>query len=141
MSFVRPLFQNVKTSESHFFSVTLYFYPPPPTARRRCRIALTSSTSSPIRPAARTARCGSAPRRWSDRPWRASSPGSFWSGTFTQTSDTRRKTRRKGTGLRQREENSCRFYYLGPEHSSEDGWCVRSSPVSSCPPSPPRRLP
>lgn len=67
-----------------------------------------SSMFSRIRRAVQMTRCGSAPRRWSDGSWRASSPESSWSGTFTQTDSTWRTTGRKRTGVKQLRANSSR---------------------------------
>lgn len=96
--------------------ICLSFHPLPPSVRlcslppaQRCYgSASMSSTFSRIRRAVRMTRCGSAPRRWSDGSWRASSPESSWSGTFTQTGSTWRTTGRKRTGVKQLRENSSR---------------------------------
>lgn len=96
--------------------ICLSFHPLPPSVRlcslppaQRCYgSASMSSTFSRIRRAVRMTRCGSAPRRWSDGSWRASSPESSWSGTFTQTGSTWRTTGTKRTGVKQLRENSSR---------------------------------
>lgn len=90
-----PLLTMFFVTLSFFLSLSL------PPAHHCYRIAWMSSTFSRIRPAAPTAHCGSARHRWSDGSWRVSSPESSWSGTFTQTSKTWRRKRKKRTGVKQ----------------------------------------
>lgn len=97
-----------------------------PTARPPCVIALTFSTFSQILLVTLMASCGLLQLLWRDRLWRTSSPKSSWSGMFTRTNTTRRKTWTE-------ENNSHRCWRLNLHHRTASVFAPRLS-LASHPP-------